>query len=494
MYQGKYEKRNTPERRVSAPSAPAEDIPVRSASPVQRRKKKASKSKRGTILFYSIYVLFVAAFFVTLLYIMDPLKDWLIRYEASQPNHKRDEIFAQLFENPDWKEIYKLAGVDDTTFENSESFANAMEKLVGDTKLTCLETSAGLSGDKKYIVKLGDEKIAAFTLTGGAQSQTEIPEWSLGTVEVYFHRTKQVTVARFPGQTVLINGIALDDSYIISTTATLAENYLPEGVHGYRLEQLQVTELLVEPEITLKDPDGSTVSLSQDPETGIYFPAMTEMAPTDEEKALALTATKTYGEYMIGKTTLSAIQNLFDTKSQFYETIRRSEVGWAQSGAAYAFTEPEYSDFYRYSDTLFSIRLDITLQQTRFDGSVKNYNLNNTLFFQQNDQGKWMVMEATNIAVQETVTQVRIVFKQNDGTVITDLMVDADVSTLELPAVAVPEGQVFVGWVRQEINSVGQTTLTVVFEPSEDNTVYLPSGNLLEPAVLYPLFEEAAAA
>ncbi len=494
MYQGKYEKRNTEERRVPVAAAPADGEPVRSAPPVRRKKKKSARNKRGTILFYSVYVLFVAAFFVALLCIMDPLKDWLVRYEASQPNHKRDEVFTQLFEDPDWKEIYQMAGVDDTAFENSESFANAMEKLVGDTKLTCLETSAGLSGDKKFIVKLGEEKIASFTLTGGAQSQTEIPEWKLGTVDVFFRRTKQVTVARFPGQTVLINGVALDDSYIISTTATLAENYLPEGVHGYRLEKLQVTDLLVEPEVTLKNPDGSTVSLSRDPETGIYAPALTEMAPTDEEKALALTATKTYGEYMIGKANLGAIQKLFDTNSQFYETIRRSELGWTQSGASYGFTEPEYSDFYRYSDTLFSIRLDMTLQQTRFDGSVKNYNLNNTLFFQKNDQGKWLVMEATNVAVQEAVTQVRIVFKQNDGSVITDQMVDADVGTLTLPAVTAPEGKVFAGWVKQEINSAGQTTLTVVFEPAQDNTVHLPSGNLLDPAVLYPLFEEAKAA
>jgi len=493
MYQGKFEKRDTAERKTptaTAPSAaPADMGSPRRSAPAKRRKK--ASTKWGTVLFYSIYALCIVAFFVGLMYVMDPLEDWLIKYEASQPNHKRDEVFAQIFADPDWEAIYRMAGVEDTKFENSKSFASAMEKLVGDTELTCVETSAGLSGDKKFIVKLGDDKIASFTLTGGASSQTEIPEWELGTVEVFFQRTKSITVERFPGQTVLINGVALDDSYVIRTTSTVAEDYLPEGVHGFRLEQLYVTDLLVEPEITLKNADGSTAQLIQNEETGIYSPEISTAEPTEEEKLLALNATKAYAEYMIGKTTLGAVQKHFDTKSQFYETIRRSEVGWVQAGASYAFTEPQYSDFYRYSDTLFSIRLEMTLQQTRFgDGSVKNYNLNNTMFFQKNDQGTWLVMEATNVAVQELVSHVRIVFMDGEN-VLSNQMVNAAANSLILPAVTAPEGKTFAGWVKQEINAAGQTTLTVVFEASEENIVYLPSDTALEPMVLHPLYEEA---
>lgn len=492
MYQGKFEKKDNAEVKIPTENTPApsasQNTPRRSG-PAKRRRKA---SKLGTILFYAIYAACVIAFFVGLMYVMDPLEDWLIKYEASQPNHKRDEVFAQLFADPDWESIYDMADVEDTKFENSKSFATAMEKLVGETELTCVETSAGLSGDKKFIVKLGDQKIATFTLTGGASSKTEIAQWSLRTVEVFFKRTKSVTVERFPGQTVLINGVALDDSYVVRTTATVAEDYLPEGVHGFRLEQLHVADLLVEPQITLQNPDGSTVQLTRNEETGVYSPEIPTFEATEEEKLLAFNATKAYAEYMIGKSTLGAVQKHFDTKSQFYETIRRSEVGWVQAGASYAFTEPQYSDFYRYSDTLFSIKLDMTLQQTRFDGSVKNYNLNNTMFFQKNDQGNWLVMEATNISVQETVSNVRIVFMDGDN-VLSNRMVDASANSLALPAVTAPEGKTFAGWVKQEISDAGQTTLTVVFEATEENTVYLPSDSALEPMILHALYEEAKA-
>ena len=501
MYHGKYEKKDAVEHKTPAaanhtvpvaPSAPAAAEAPRATAPI-KQKKKTRGSKKGTIIFYSIYAVCIIAFFIALSSVMGPLKDWLIQYENSQPNYKRDEVFAQLFADPDWEEIYELAGIEDTAFENGKSFAAAMDKLVGDTKLTCLETSAGLSGDKKYIVKFGEDKIASFTLTGGVESQTEIAEWHLGQVEVFFQRTKSVTVERFPGQTVLINGVALDDSYIIRTTATIAEDYLPEGIHGFRTEHLQINDLLVEPDVTVMNADGTAATVTLDAESGIYRQSHPgEAVPSEEEKALALNATKTYAEYMIGKVKLSAVQKLFDTNSQFYETIRRSEVGWVQTGASYAFTTPKYTDYYRYSDTLFSVKLEMTLQQTRFDGSVKNYNLNNTLFFQKNAQDKWLVMEATNVDVQQLTSQVRITFMDGEQQISTQ-MIDADTGSLALPAVTAPEGKVFSGWVQRAVSSTGKVTLTVVFEPTEDHVVYLPSDTALEPMTLYALYEEAKA-
>ena len=57
----------------------------------------------------------------------------------------------------------------------------------------------------------------------------------------------------------------------------------------------------------------------------------------------------------------------------------------------------------------------------------------------------------------------------------------------------VPEGKVFSGWVRETINEDGSTTLTVMFEPDpETGKVSIPEGTVLEPMVLYALFEDAA--
>ena len=495
MYQGKFTKNSTPQPAAPAPvpqepkdHAPQRPMPTR--RPPNKRRKRASKN--GTVLFYAVYFAFILLFFIGIACVMDPLKDWLIQYEAGQPSYQRDKVFSQLFDEPDWKNIYKLAKCEDTEFVNADAYAAYMTQKVGDQKLICLETSAGLSGDKKYLVKLGDEKIASFTLTGGTEEAAEISDWHLGVVEVFFTANETVTVEKLPGYTVYVNGIALDATHTIRDVSTLAENYLPEGVHGFRLTQQQATGLLAAPSIQLKNEAGDEITLTQDPETGIYTVPTATHTATQEEKDLANTATQTYAKYMIGKSTLGEVKKLYNPESQFYKTISRSEVGWVQSGASYDFTEPVYSDFYRYSEDIFSIRIDMTLQQTRFDGSVKDYSLDNTLFFQRNASGQWIVMEATNVNVQEMIETVRLTFTDGNGEILSSTMVRSDANKVTLPQISAPEGKELKGWGTQELDADGNITMTLQFTPTESGEVYLPSDSTLVPMVLYPHFEEVA--
>ena len=52
--------------------------------------------KKGSVVFYSVYLIGILVFFMVLAALLTPLNDWLVRYEAAQPNHKRDEVFMQL--------------------------------------------------------------------------------------------------------------------------------------------------------------------------------------------------------------------------------------------------------------------------------------------------------------------------------------------------------------------------------------------------------------
>lgn len=500
MYQGKYaapdngsKKAGKPApRRPAAPraAAPVPEKPQTPAAPVRREPPKRRPRKKPSY-FYPIYFSCIVVFFIVLFFMMSPLKNWLTRFEASQPDHKRDEVFAQLFENPDWGQIYTLAGLEDSKFENKDTFRAYMEELVGGRELTCRETSAGLSGDKKFIVKVGDTKIASFLLTGGAGKDTDIPNWELGTVEVFFQRTQSITVEKLPGQTVRINGIDLDDSYTIRSISTLAENYLPEGTHGCRVEQQQVTGLLAVPEVTVVNPDGSLANVTLDEDTGVYTQALPTFEPGAEQKELAATAMQAYGKYMIQKCTESEVRKYFDTKVA--ASIFSSDTGWTQAFASYSFTDAVISNYYVYSDTMFSLSVATSLNCTRFDGSIKEWPMSSTLFFTKNSSGKWIVTEMTNVDVQQKKEQVRLTFMDGDN-ILSDEMVDAHASKLTLPAVTVPEGKVFAGWVKRETAANGSVTLTVVFEDGPAAAeVYLPEGEGLEPMTLYALFEDGGA-
>lgn len=489
MYKGKYYQPKV------APKAPVtenvtgetpENIPE---TPKQKR-KFFRKPRLSTIIFYSFYVLLIVAFFVGLRKITVPLKDWLVRYEASQPEKKCEEVFESLFSDPDWAALYDLAGIENTPYEGKEAFAAYMEAKAAGKEITYVETSAGLSGDHKYIIKLDGKKIGTFTLTGGAESQTEIPQWEFGVLELLYSRDETVTAEKRPGYTVYVNGVALDDSYTVRTVTTAAEKYLPEGLHGYRLEVQTISGFLVAPEVTVTDEMGNPVAMNYDPETKTYTLPPVTMEMTEQEQSYVKNTLETFAKYMIKAASKKDLSNCCVPNSEVYNTISAIDR-WMQDYLNYEISPITYSNFYRYSDTLFSVRAAMTNKVTRMDGSVKDYEMDYTLFFTLDASGKWLLSDMTQVEISQQTEQVRLTF-QNGETVLLSFFVDADAKTLTLPAVTAPEGKVLSGWARQEKDSNGKITMTIVFKPDESNTVVLSDAKL-EPMTLYALFEKGEA-
>ena len=383
-------------------------------------------------------------------------------------------------------ELYQLAGLQDSKFEQAESFAAYMDKLVGEQELICLETSAGLSGDKKFIVKLGEEKIATFVLTGGGSNETEIIPWELKSVEVPLEKKTSVIVDRLPGQTVYINGVALDDSYTIRrVTADRAQSYLPEGQTSFYMDQQRVTGLWTEPKVEVKDALGFAVPVSYNGQTGIYTQALPAQVATDNQKELALSAAKAYSKYMINAADHKLSAN-FDTDSEVYQKILTYEKWTMQSYQSYAFSEAMYSDFYQYSEDCFSIVVDLTLNVTRNNGTVKEYPFHSTLVMTRNSMGVFKATAMTNLNIQELKEQVKLTLSYDEIT--QDVWVDTVDPKPQLPEVIVPEGKVFKGWVMEELEEDGTTALSVVFD--ENGALMLPADKTLDAVTLKPLFED----
>ena len=449
-----------------------------------REKKKIS---RGTIIFYSIYATFVVLALGAILALMVPLRSWLETYQASQPENKSHEIYTQLFADPDWSKLYELAGVADTAYEGKDAYAAYMEDKIGTDQLTFMETSAGLSGDRKYVIRHGSEKIATFTMTGTEDESTRITTWELGTVELFFTRDCSITVEKTPEQTVYINGVALDDSFTIKTVATLAESYLPEGIHGYRREQQTLSGLLVTPTVTVKDANGTEVPVTVD-ENGIYTTPIPEMVISEEEQKIAINAAKAKALYSIRAIGTGELRKHFDSTTQIYKDICNTQV-FMQEYTGYRFDESvtAVSDYYRYSDDLFSAHVTLQLKVTRVRGSVKTYDAATTFFFTRQEDGTYRVTDITNLHLQEQQVQVRLVFMTDEPTTV---IVDADTSRLSLPEITPPADHVLQGWAIQEVDETGRTVMTIVFTPDESGTVYLSGDQPLEPMTLYPVFEK----
>lgn len=494
-----------------APSRPAPQSaakrPAVSSAPVKPQKQGP---RLGGVIFYTLYFLFILVFFLATFLGMNWLNGWLSDYELSQPTVKAEQVFQQYFANADWGTLYDAAGMSDSSYEGKEQFVTYMEEKVGDSELNYLETSAGLSGDRKYNIRLGDEKIAAFTLvdqnhvkTGSltnledlnVEELSKISDWQLGAVEIFVQRTGTYRVVKMNGHRALVNNVELDDSHIIQIATTMAEEYLPEGTTGTSMCTQEVTGLFAQPTVSIFDDKGNQMEVTYDPDTRTFTERTESNTMTDEQDQVIRDAAQTFCKWMIKEVTNRAtVAQYFDPSSDTYSDIVKTTELWMQSHNGYEFTDTKITDFNLYNDNLFSARITMTLKVTRTDGSIRDFDFAKSMVFQKNDSGKWLCTVATNRDISQPVGKVRLTFMVDDTEVFSNFFA-TDATEIVTPAISpIPEGKVFTGWTKKDVDEKGVTTLTLVFQPDESGHVTIPEGNTLEPMTLYALIEDAGSA
>ena len=500
MYKGKFEQNLTPKTssvpQESAPSPEAQQAPASPALPQRRppqRRRPAQKSRKkgptkGTYIFYSVYLALILVFFIAVTIAMGALKNWLVNYQAAQPEAASQQIFTELFSDPDWASIYQMANPTNLNERATAAYVEHMNEQIGNDELSFVETSGG-TDVMKYFVLHGRQVVAAFSMRP-VDPDAEVTQWKLDSVEVYFtwNCNLSYSITVLPGCTVSVNGEALDDSYIVRSITTKAEDYLPNGVHGFRLVEYQVTGLENAPEVSVTDKNGDPVETTFDEDAKTYTQVLPE-SPTisQDEYDVVLAATKAYTKYVIAGST-TELRKYFDSSSEIYETITGGMI-IRQEFSKYVHGQEEITEYYRYSDTLFSARIKLITTVTSQYGD-KNVEVDSTFIFDKSS-GKWVVYDMVNVDIQEQVTEVRLTYKDDDGNILSSELVNADAKTLTAPTVTAPEGKVFVNWYEEVINEQGNVKLYECFTPDANGTVNLASReDSLEPMTLVPHFED----
>ena len=471
-------------------AAPVQTAPVKKSGKKKKKKKKANRTV--TIVFYTCYFVLVAALLAGLFFLKSWLNDYLTDYQASQPTTRCEEIFQATFANPDWNALGAMAGVTTGEYETADVFADYMEARVNGRQLTYVETSAGLSGGHKYLLKLDSETVGYFTLVDNAPAGSNVADWQLGTVVLNYSFNQSVTVQSMEGITVFVNGVALTDDHTVQIGTTKVEEYLPAGVHGPRIYTQYLDGLMVQPQVTATDAAGNSAEVTYDEATGIYTVFTESNTISDEDYERVLLTAKTYSLRMIEKATAKELGKYFDSSSQTYKTIVSIDP-WMQEWffSSYEWGEESITGYYRHSDKLFSVHVDLSMFVTRTDDTVKEYKVDHSFFFEKQGNN-WKCVNMMNVDIQEQTAIVRLTFKLGDNVVFTNLF-EEDVTTLQPPTVTAPEGKVFSGWFRLDTAADGSSQYTLVFAPDDSGTITLPAGLKLEPMTFYALFEDAPA-
>ena len=499
----------------TAKKAPAAEA----AKPAKKASKEVSVQaeprrrgpRLGSVIFYTLYFLFIFLFFVAVFFGLQRLQDYLVEYEGAQPTAKSAEVFQQLFDDPNWGALYEAAGIADTQYEGKDAFVSYMDELVGDQELTYQLTSTGMSEDVKYFVKLGDKRLAYFTLTGGEKntsfnlyelfeylatpgSSSEIAEWRLGEVGLFYERANGYRIQTVDGHIPYVNGIALTDDHVIQMSAMQTDNsgFVPTGYSSSKSSVYEITDLIAEPTIVVKDSAGNQMEVVYDEASKMYVEQFEAISISEEEKNMALEALKVYAKYGIKEASGTEVAKYFDTTGDAYKSIIQTVLAWTKGNNGISFDKDTVSNYCRYGDDMFSVYVTTELTIKLTDGGTQTKSINSTLLFKK-QAGSWKVTKMTNADVAETVGKVRLTFKNGDVVLSNDFY-DIESEKLETPRLSVPDGKVFSGWYRQNIKDNGAVEQILVFVPDENGDVTIPSGTTLEPMVLYPLFEDVAAA
>lgn len=505
----------TPQRPAQRPASgqrPANAQPNASAKAPAKRptpppqqpetKKKKSGPRLGGVIFYTLYFMFILIFFLATFLGLTWLHGWLTDYEMAQPDGKAEQVFTQLFTDPDWGALYDAAGAKDSAYEGRDAYVSYMEDKVGDSQLNYLETSAGLSGNKKYLVRLEKEKVASFTLVDKAKNENEdmtnkfknmsrIPDWQLGAVEVFFNREGTYYIEKLDGHTAFVNDVPLTDEMTIQVATTLAEKYLPEGTTGVSMCTQQIDGLMAQPTVTIFDKSGKQMEVTYDEATRTFTERLESNTMSDDQRDAAIKAAETYCNWMLAvdNDRGHAAQILDPTGTAYKDltSIPRDQL-WVQSNNGFTYDNINVSDFALYAGDIFSVRVTLDVNVTRTDGSIKNYPFNSSMFFRKNDSGKWLCFNTTNVDVSQPVGRVRLTFMNGENEVHSQFY-GTDSKEIVTPVVPTPEGKVFTGWVTIEKDDSGAMVYNLQFQPDEEGKVAIPEGTILKPMTLYALFQ-----
>lgn len=465
-------------REFSAPEATEpEEQEAYIAPPVQKR----------TSVFKVIAIVCAALILVAGVVVGAVYWQWNQQYQASLPDQKSAEAFSLLFKDPEWDLLYTMAGVEDTPFESRDTFVRYMTANAGDQRLNYMLMPQTNPLVCEYAVFHSKGVIGSFTMVG---TEDAIPQWSLGNVAFSIRRTNSVTIRKAPDHIAYVNGVILDDSYIVRRTYTVAEDFLPEGVHGYCLDELQVTGLMMEPLVTVTDASGNPIPMVYDSDTHTYSPMESkgdEIA--DSHVQFALDAAKANAAFAVRATAFTDLRQFFDPNSNAYTAVCNT-APLLEGCASYTFdpSATEVTNYRSYGNSLFSATVTLKLDVTMENGDAHSFDLSWHYLYKQNYTGNFLIIEISDQSFHTIREQVRLTFI-HEGKVVETKMTDIHETTVKLPRVSPPEGKVAVGWAQKHTDAQGNETMAILFPLTANTVVQFPQGSTLEPMTLYAVYE-----
>lgn len=354
------------------------------------------RSRKGTIVFYAIYFVLLAAVLSAAVVGLGKLWEFLQRYEACQIYHVTDAAAEEL-NSGKLDLLYAAAEGDISPYEDEEALHRQLrERFTGEFSF---KKSARESTRENpvYTMICGGEPMAYIALTQTAQDSV----YGFGIYSVTRaygitpEKNESVTVTVPTGCSALINGkplteYAKKDSEPVEGWENFGD-YLPDPPE---LTTYTIDGLMYPPEVEFTGAGGGKLPAEKS-QDGAYSCALpvTDIAAAEEAEQFALEFSEMYSKYIANDLYFSAISGYIPQDVKLYSDLRTYEGQFYTYHTGYDFTEEKTVSVRQYSAECFPVRVSY-VHNVYYGGETYSYPADNTIYAVRTDGG-WRAVGLT---------------------------------------------------------------------------------------------------
>lgn len=361
------------------------------------RSTTKQRSRTGTVVFYSIYFVLLAAVLSAAVIGLGQLWQFLSHYEASQIYHVTDALEEQL-DSGDHSLLYAAADGDISPYENEEMLHRQIdERFTGDFSLR-KNIKKSTKDAPVYTVMCGDDAVAFLTLKqSGKDALYDLALYSPDSITgISAVKNERVTLSYPDGITPYINGKAL-----LSGTALSSEPIAEAEGFGEYLADIPETHtctidgLMYQPQVEFRDGSGNVMPMENTGNSYVcsYPAASGDLA--DEAAQFAMGFSQLYSRYIANDAYFSSLSGYIPEDSKLYSDLRTYEGQFYTYHTSYDFTEEKVVRTTQYSDSCFAVRVSYVHNVYSY-GETFSYPADNTVLVVNTDAGMKVVALTMN--------------------------------------------------------------------------------------------------
>lgn len=318
--------------------------------------------KKKISLFSKIYIFAVAFFMMLLIAASVFLWTVLEAFEAVQPKYKADEVFLEYFNAQNADRLLSVTKLGNG-YETEKQLKKAVNLKLAERELKYFSVTSDSEGSEKYAVTADGERIAYFTLSKTGEMQKYGQRgYEMSGIELFMPANLSTTVTVPQGYSLKLNGIEVKEDKISVTDIPHAANeYLPEDEKGLFFNKYTVSGFYFDPTVEVFGPNGQRVEVVRNTESGEYavdFEHDKELEKDYSKKAIDIASI--YTAVMSDDVSKNTLYPYVDRNSDFYKKVKNSATSWFWDHDGYSIKNTSASEFYKYSDNMFSCRVRLT--------------------------------------------------------------------------------------------------------------------------------------